>query len=78
MKTAVDWFYEILTTENWEYKTYEEQDEIFKKVKEMEKQQMFEYIKQLYVNGEYSLMLHKEEFEKYYKQKYENERNTKS
>lgn len=70
MKTAVDWFYEILTTENWEYKTYEEQDEIFKKVKEMEKQQMFEYIKCSYVNGENSLKFHQEEFEKYYKKNF--------
>ncbi len=65
-QTAVDWFYEILTNENWEYKTYEEQDEIFKKVKEMEKQQMFEYIKSCYVIGENSLKFHQEEFEKYY------------
>ena len=47
------------------------QNEAFEKSKEIEKQQMFEYIKQLYVNGDYSLMFHQEEFEKYYKQKYE-------
>ena len=47
------------------------QNEAFEKSKEIEKQQMFEYIKQLYVNGEHSLMFHQEEFEKYYKQKYE-------
>ena len=38
--TAVEFFYDILTKENWEYKTYEEQDEIFQKVKQMEKEQI--------------------------------------
>lgn len=37
--TAIEWLYEILTTEIWEYKTFEEQDEIFKKAKEMERNQ---------------------------------------
>ena len=37
--TAIDWIFEILTTEIWEYKTFEEQDEIFKKAKEMERNQ---------------------------------------
>ena len=39
-QTAVEWLYEILTTENWEYKTYEEQNEIFQKAKQMEKEQI--------------------------------------
>ena len=39
-QTAVEWLYEILTTENWEYKTYEEQNEIFQKAKHMEKEQI--------------------------------------
>jgi len=34
--------------------------------KEMEKQQMWDYIESNYVNGENSLAFHKEEFEKYY------------
>lgn len=33
---------------------------------DMEKQQMFEYVKYCYVNGENSLKFHQEEFEKYY------------
>jgi hypothetical protein len=41
-QTAVDWLYEILTTENWEYKTYEEQNEIFQKAKQMEKEQIMD------------------------------------
>ena len=39
-QTAVDWLYEILATENWEYKTFEEQNAIFIKAKAMEKQQI--------------------------------------
>ena len=46
-QTAVDWLYEILTTENWKYKTYEEQNEIFQKAKQMEKEQMID----AYVTG---------------------------
>ena len=37
---------------------------------EMEKQQMFDYIKKNYVNGEHSLKFHKEEFEQYYNETY--------
>ena len=44
-QTAVDWLYEILTTENWEYKTYEEQNEIFQKAKQMEKEQIINSFK---------------------------------
>jgi hypothetical protein len=36
------------------------------KAKEMEKQQMWNYIESNYVNGENSLAFHKAEFEKYY------------
>ena len=36
------------------------------RAKEMEKKQMFDYIKKNYVNGENSLKFHQEEFEKYY------------
>lgn len=43
--TAVEWLYEILTTENWEYKTYEEQNEIFQKAKQMEKEQIINAFK---------------------------------
>jgi hypothetical protein len=36
------------------------------KAKEMEKQQMWNYIESNYVNGENSLAFHKAEFEQYY------------
>lgn len=44
-QTAVEWLYEILTTENWEYKTYEEQNEIFQKAKQREKEQIINSFK---------------------------------
>lgn len=65
-QTAVDWLWDILTTSFWEYKTFEEQKEIIEKAKQMEKDQMFDYIKGNYVNGENSLKFHQEEFEKHY------------
>ena len=65
-QTAVDWLWDILTTSFWEYKTFEEQKEIIEKAKQMEKDQMFDYIKENYVNGENSLKFHQEEFEKHY------------
>ena len=38
--------------------------------KAMEKEQMFDYIKKNYINGEHSLKFHKEEFEQYYNETY--------
>lgn len=38
--------------------------------KQMEKEQMFEYIKNLYCNGDSSLKFHSEEFEQYYNKTY--------
>ena len=40
IQTAIEWIYDILTSENWEFKTYEEQDEIYQKAKQMEKDQL--------------------------------------
>ena len=42
-------------------------------LKELEKQQMFDYIKTNYVNGENSLKFHQEEFEKYYNETFKTE-----
>ena len=42
VQTAIEWIYDILTSENWEFKTYEEQDEIYKKAKAMEKEQIMD------------------------------------
>ena len=41
--------------------------------KEMEKQQMFEYIEKNYVIGENSLKFHQEQFEQYYNDTYKSE-----
>lgn len=46
-QTAVEWFYDILTNRYWDYMTYEEQDEIYQKAKQMEKEQ----IMKAYSNG---------------------------
>ena len=40
--------------------------EVIEQAKQMEKDQMFDYIKENYVNGENSLKFHQEEFEKHY------------
>ena len=63
--TAVEWLLDILVTEN-EVTLKGENYKLFKQAKEMEKQQMWDYIESNYVNGENSLAFHKEEFEKYY------------
>ena len=44
--------------------------QIQEQAKEMEKEQMFDYIKKNYINGEHSLKFHKEEFEQYYNETY--------
>lgn len=59
-QTAVEWFYDILTSENWEYKTFEEQDEIYQKAKAMEKEQ----IEDAWYAGDEDGAIH--EFEYYY------------
>lgn len=43
---------------------------LIEKAKAMEREQMFDYIKNNYVNGEHSLKFHKEEFEQYYNETY--------
>jgi F420-dependent methylenetetrahydromethanopterin dehydrogenase len=69
-QTAVDWLIEQL-------KTQEEIDYIpsilIEQAKQMEKEQMFEYIKNLYCNGDASLKYHLEEFEQYYDKTYKDE-----
>ena len=69
-QTAVDWLVEQLTSTTWKYVHFEERMEIFRKAKQMEKEQMFEYIKKLYCNGDASLKFHSEEFEQYYNKTY--------
>ena len=75
MKTAVEWLVnqmkqresQGLTLSMYELEMFGEQ------AKEMEKEQMFDYIKKNYVNGENSLKFHKEEFEQYYNETYKSE-----
>jgi hypothetical protein len=43
---------------------------VIEQAKEMEKQQMWNYIESNYVNGENSLAFHKSEFEQYYNETY--------
>jgi hypothetical protein len=63
-QTAVEFLVKMfdLTSDNYSI--------IIKKAKEMEKQQMWEYIKTNYVIGENSLLFHKQEFEQYYAETY--------
>jgi hypothetical protein len=60
-QTAVEWLMLNLHTSKDPFGT----------AKAMEKEQMFEYIKSMYVNGEESLKFHKEEFEQYYTETHE-------
>jgi len=60
-QTAVEWLMLNLHTSKDPFGT----------AKQMEKDQMFEYIKNMYVNGEESLKFHKEEFEQHYNETYE-------
>ena len=77
--TAVEWYQKAI----FEMLKHKENlsDEMFLqnmlnvhlRAKEMEKQQMFDYIKKNYVNGENSLKFHQEEFEKYYNETFNKE-----
>ena len=58
--------FNVYTTEGKEFINH------FHKYLELEKQQMWEYIKNYYVNGENSLLFHKNEFEQYYNETYKN------
>ena len=73
-QTAVEWLlnnlHEIGVNHNLSIKAekgwLEKRNEIIEQAKAMEKEQIFDYIKENYVNGENSLKFHQEEFEKYY------------
>jgi hypothetical protein len=67
-QTAVDWLYEILTTENWEYKTYEEQNEIFQKAKQVEKDQIMDAYGQGIVDEAGEILDVTKDAEQYYKE----------
>ena len=66
-QTAVEWLSQQIL-DNWNDIQAGARDimEFVNQAKEMEKEQMFGYIKKNYVNGENSLKFHTEEFENYY------------
>jgi len=70
-QTAVEWLEEQMRT--WGNLPVWMRDDIVKQAKEMEKEQMWNYIKVNYVNGENSLAFHKEEFEQYYTETFKSE-----
>jgi hypothetical protein len=68
MKTAVEWL-----IEQWPILESQIPERILEQAKEIEKEQMFGYIKKNYVNGENSLKFHTEEFENYYNETFKSE-----
>jgi hypothetical protein len=69
-QTAVEWFW-IHLEDNISKKYFD----LFEQAKEMEKQQMWNYIETNYVIGENSLLFHKQEFEQYYNETFKKENN---
>jgi len=68
-QTAVEWFNdEIIIHLNFDQRLYLK--DILKQAKEMEKEQMWEYIKKIYCIGDKSLEFHRLEFEQYYNKTY--------
>jgi len=69
-QTAVDWLIEEMHKNIvWIPISYAKQ------AKEMEKEQMWEYIKKIYCIGDKSLEFHRLEFEQYYNETYKNKIN---
>jgi hypothetical protein len=67
-KSAVEWLEKKLIEAGLLFEVGEAIE--IEQAKEMEKQQMWEYIKTNYVIGENSLLFHKQEFEQYYAETY--------
>jgi|688.fasta_scaffold396888_3 hypothetical protein len=70
-QTAVEWLQEQLFPK----RLTQEQYYCIEKAKEMEKEQMWEYIKKIYCIGHKSLEFHRLEFEQYYNETYKKEEN---
>jgi ABC-type siderophore export system fused ATPase/permease subunit len=66
-QTAVEWVIEQYINKNRGL-------EVFMKAKEMEKEQMWEYIKKIYCIGHKSLEFHRLEFEQYYNETYKKDK----
>jgi hypothetical protein len=64
--TAVEWLIEELQKADWIPKDSLIMEYVVNQAKEMEKQQMFEYIKNNYCIGHKSLEFHRLQFEQYY------------
>lgn len=67
-QTAVDWLFDQM--EQMQYFIGNDLYNAVKEAKEMEKEQMFNYIKKNYVIGENSMKFYEEEFEQYYNETY--------
>jgi hypothetical protein len=80
-QTAVEWLTEKLNqcepmysgVQSNEHK--EHLDTLIEQAKEMEKEQMWEYIKKIYCIGHKSLEFHRLEFEQYYNETFKNKNN---
>jgi hypothetical protein len=83
-QTAVEWLVDKLETEAITDYSFAQTHKVItldvysfnaliEQAKQMEKEQMFEYIKNLYCNGDASLKYHLEEFEQYYDKTYRDE-----
>ena len=70
-QTAVDW----LVDELEEHHVFHDikNTDAYQQAKQMEKEQMFEYIEKHYVIGEKTLKFFQEEFEKYYNKTFKSE-----
>ena len=71
METAVEWLLDWMGKN--QYFIGNDLLKAKEQAKEMEKEQMWEYIKSNYVNGENSLSFHKKEFEQYYNETFKSE-----
>jgi HD superfamily phosphodiesterase len=73
-QTAVEWLLENLINETFSEEDFKHNFNVWNKAKEMEKQQMWNYIETNYVIGENSLLFHKQEFEQYYNETFKKEK----
>jgi len=70
-QTAVEWLVDWMDKN--QYFIGNDLIQAVEQAKQMEKNQMFDYIKENYVNGENSLKFHQEQFEQYYTETFKSE-----
>jgi len=70
--TAVEWLISIIERyiEHLSEDDLKNLSDLFEQAKEMEKEQMWHYIKMNYVNGDNSFEYHRKEFQQYYQETY--------